>query len=193
MGRLCSISKFRANKYEVGRGLWKGIAVPSLMYGMDTVKWNKEEIDKMEVIQNRVGRLALGANSIVAVEAIRGDLGWSSFEERMYKAQLRYKVRLEKMDDDRWAKKIYKQTARTSKWMGNCVRVVNKCGLTRRYLDTEGHGREWNLAITHDDATDYTIENWKVLINQKVKEYGLKKWRVRMDNPEVLPTLKLYY
>ena len=191
-GRLCSIAKFRANKYEVGRGLWKGVAVPSLMYGMDTVKWSKEEIDKMEVIQNRVGRLALGANTIVAVEAIRGDLGWSSFEERMYKAQLRYKVRLEKMEDNRWAKKVYKLTARTSKWVGNCVRVVNKCGMARSYVNAEGRGREWNLALRPGDTTEYSVANWKVLINQKVREFGLKKWRKRMDNPEELPTLKLY-
>ena len=191
-GRLCAISKFRANKYEVGRGLWKGVAVPSLMYGMDTVQWSKEEMDRIEVIQNRVGRLALGANRIVAVEAIRGDLGWSSFEERMYKAKLRYKVRLEKMDENRWAKKVYKMTFGVSKWIGSCVRIVNKCGLARRYVGVEGRGREWNLALSPGDTTDYTVANWKVLVNQKVGEYGLQRWRARMDSPGELPTLKWY-
>ena len=73
-----------------------------------------------------------------------GDLGWSSFEERMYKAKLRYKVRLEKMDDNRWAKKVYKMTFGVSKWIGSCVRIVNKCGLARSYVGGEGRGREWN-------------------------------------------------
>ena len=26
---------FRANKYEVMRGLWKGLAVPTVMYGLE--------------------------------------------------------------------------------------------------------------------------------------------------------------
>ena len=36
-GRLCSMINFRANKYEVVWGIWKPIAVPSLLYGMDTI------------------------------------------------------------------------------------------------------------------------------------------------------------
>ena len=35
LGRLGSVARCRANKYEVVRGLWKGMAVPSLMYEMD--------------------------------------------------------------------------------------------------------------------------------------------------------------
>ena len=39
----------------------------------------RQKTNKLEVIQNRVGRLALGSNRMVGVEAIRGDMGWSSF------------------------------------------------------------------------------------------------------------------
>ena len=30
-GRLCSMANFRANKYEVVRGIWKTIAVPNIL------------------------------------------------------------------------------------------------------------------------------------------------------------------
>ena len=33
-GRLASVARWRANKYEVLRELWKTVAVPSLMYGI---------------------------------------------------------------------------------------------------------------------------------------------------------------
>ena len=33
-------------------------------------------LQKLEVIQNKDGRVALGANRYVSVEAIRGDMGW---------------------------------------------------------------------------------------------------------------------
>ena len=51
------------------------------------------------MIQNRVGRIGLGGNKYVAVEAIRGEMGWSSFKERGAKAILNFKVR---MDNNRW-------------------------------------------------------------------------------------------
>ena len=71
--RLGSAARFRANWYECFRGIWKNIAVPSIMYGKNVMKWTKGELDKLEVIQNKVGRMALGANRYVGVEAIRGD------------------------------------------------------------------------------------------------------------------------
>ena len=74
-GRLGSVARFRANRYECLRGIWKSMAVPSIMYGMNVMKWTKGELDKLEVIQNKVGRMALGANRYVGVEAIRGDMG----------------------------------------------------------------------------------------------------------------------
>ncbi|KAF2356543.1 Armadillo-type fold [Trinorchestia longiramus] len=82
-GRLSSVAKYRANKYECVRGIWKYVAVPSIMLGMNVMAWNGGDLEKLEVLQNRVGRLALGAPKWTAAEALRGDLGWSLFSERM--------------------------------------------------------------------------------------------------------------
>ena len=38
-GRLGSIAKLRANRYEIVRGMWKNIAVPGIMYGMNVLRW----------------------------------------------------------------------------------------------------------------------------------------------------------
>ena len=37
LGRLFSITNFRSNKYEVVRGSWKGVAVPGILYALDTM------------------------------------------------------------------------------------------------------------------------------------------------------------
>ncbi|KAF2351505.1 Armadillo-type fold [Trinorchestia longiramus] len=71
------------------------------MFGMDVMAWNGGDLEKLEVLQNRVGRLALGAPKWTAAEALRGDLGWSLFSERMVKAVLNYKVRIERMENKR--------------------------------------------------------------------------------------------
>ena len=59
----------------------------------------------LEIVQNRAARRGLGANRHVATEALRGEMGWSTFQERIDKTKLNYRVRLEHMSDKRWAKK----------------------------------------------------------------------------------------
>ena len=46
-------------------------------------------------MQNKIGRLGLGEKRMVGMEAIRGEIGWSTFEERILKSTLNYKIRLE--------------------------------------------------------------------------------------------------
>ena len=49
VGRLGSVARMRASKYDVLREVWKSVAVPSIMYGMDVITWSESEIDKLEV------------------------------------------------------------------------------------------------------------------------------------------------
>ena len=44
----------RACKNDMLRGVWKSVAVPSIMYGMDVTAWSKKEINKLDVGQNRI-------------------------------------------------------------------------------------------------------------------------------------------
>ena len=69
-GRLGSSLGFRANTYEIMRGMWKGVAVPSIMYGMEILTMTRTEIRSIETTQNKVARLGLGANKWVATEAL---------------------------------------------------------------------------------------------------------------------------
>ena len=117
------MAKCRANKYTGCRELWKGLAVPSIMYGVNVLTWNDSEVQKLDVIQNKVGRVALGANGYAGVEAVREDIGWSLFHERCVKGKLLYKIRMDKMEEDRWVKKIHLVTDNQSKWMKMCKRA----------------------------------------------------------------------
>ena len=74
------------------------------------------------------------ANKLVGIEALRADMGWSSFEERFYKGKLKYKIRLEEMGQERWARKIYLDRGNKSKWVLDCARIAKKCGFVRRWV-----------------------------------------------------------
>jgi thymidine phosphorylase len=80
LGILGSAAKVRASKYELLREVWKIEPVPSTMYGLDVRAYSDGELDKLDLVQNRVVRLALGAPRQTAVEALRGDMGWSTFK-----------------------------------------------------------------------------------------------------------------
>ena len=103
-GRL---ARYRANKYIVVRELWKTVAVPSTMYGMNIISWNEGDMQKFEVIQSKLSRVALGASGYAAVETLRGDMGWSTFSEKCMKGCIGYKIRIKRMSNKRWVKKAY--------------------------------------------------------------------------------------
>ncbi|KAF2367827.1 WD40 repeat [Trinorchestia longiramus] len=71
------------------------------MFGMNVMAWKGGDLEKLEVLQNRVGSLALGTPKWTAIGAIRGDLGCTLLSERMVKAVLNYKVRSEQMENKR--------------------------------------------------------------------------------------------
>ena len=186
-GRLASIARFRANKYVAVRELWKTMAVPSITYGMNVLNWSECELQKLEVIQNKVGRVALGANRYVSVEAIRGDMGWSTFSERSMKGNIMYKVRIERMQDDRWVKRVHKDSGRYSKWTKACKRLVRKCGLNcREDVFGRGHVIGWNVVCMSGEGGDWNIMRWKKVVNQKVRELGWRKWKSGMESKSTL-------
>ena len=189
-GRLGSVARFRANRYECLRGLWKSVAVPGIMYGMDVMRWTESELSKLDVTQNKVGRMALGANRWVGVEAIRGEMGWSLFGERVMKAVLAYKVRLDRMSYARWAKKVHLWNSRKSKWEKDCKRRARKCGYQCiRPQDVEAHGDVWRMVNERGEGPDWSVKKWKKKIDTRVKQIGLEKWRTGMSGKS---TLKWY-
>ncbi|KAG0717602.1 hypothetical protein GWK47_054088 [Chionoecetes opilio] len=171
VGRLGSVARCRANKYEVVRGLWKGVAVPSIMYGLETMVWSRKELDRLEVTQNKAGRIALGANRYVAVEAIRGDMGWSTFRERIAKAGLRYRARLQRMDDSKWASKVWDWNM-YGKWMKDSVKVERWTGELGMFVT--GVMRHGSMAVCKKE------------INRRVEEKGKEEWLRGMSEKSTL-------
>ena len=106
-GRINNMTKFRSNSYEIVRGLWKGVAVPNLMYNLEITNLKEIDIRGLETTQNKMARSGLGANKIAAVETLRGEMGWSTFKERIEKTKVNYRLRLEFSKNETWIKKIW--------------------------------------------------------------------------------------
>ena len=64
VGQLGRAARMRASKYDVLREVWKSVDVPSVKYGMEVIAWSEKEIDKLEVGENRVARMALNVQGM---------------------------------------------------------------------------------------------------------------------------------
>ena len=169
----------RSCKYDILREVWKSVAVPSIMYGMDVMAWSAKEISQLEVGQNRVARMALNAPRFAASEALRGDMGWSTFSERHMKATMSYRGRLEQMDNERLAKKVFMWNRWESKWDGFCRKMLDKCGIDA-----------WRLMHRIRDGLERNRKEWKTVVNKIVRERGLIIWRNGMEQKKTLEWYK---
>ena len=92
----------------VTRELWKGMAVPKIMYGAEVLGLKKNDLNQLDRIQNQIARFALGVPSYTATEALRGEMGWSLFSERHEKGLLKLGGRIELMNKDRMLRRVIK-------------------------------------------------------------------------------------
>ncbi|XP_018493844.1 uncharacterized protein LOC108863770 [Galendromus occidentalis] len=61
----------------------------------------------IESAQRQAAMWALGEPAcILANEFLKGELGWSTFEEREAKSKITYFKRIQEMPDERWAKRM---------------------------------------------------------------------------------------
>lgn len=82
------------NQYEVLRVLWKMVAVLGLTYAKAVLCLSTGIREFLERRQIEVGRMALGTHQQTPVEAIQGQLCWSTFTAREAVAKAAYENRL---------------------------------------------------------------------------------------------------
>ncbi|KAG0414046.1 hypothetical protein HPB47_008799 [Ixodes persulcatus] len=87
--------------------LWKAVHVPELTFANEIVCASADTRAWIERRQKDVGRQALNSHGNVAIEAIQGDIGWSTFEAREASSKQTYQGRLLHMDRRRWARRVF--------------------------------------------------------------------------------------
>ena len=76
------------NSMLIGKTFWKGLALPCLLYGTETISFNKTEIQNLQRLDNKAFRHILGVHTSTAVEFIRGEVGASSAKSRDAKTKI---------------------------------------------------------------------------------------------------------
>ena len=121
----------------------------------------RDEIDQLGVEQNRIARMALNAPRYASVEALKDDMGWSTFRERHMKAILRYKARLERMENTRIAQKIDLWNVSTN-WEKTCMNIADRSGMLVMWVHRFFEGRErlyeWKVMNRSREGLECDVE-----------------------------------
>ena len=78
------------NKLLIGKTYWKGVVLPTLLYGAPIIDWNEKEIEKLQKIENTVWRCILGGPGYTPNVVLRGEIGASTMKSRIIKSKLTY-------------------------------------------------------------------------------------------------------
>ncbi|XP_037557960.1 uncharacterized protein LOC119435064 [Dermacentor silvarum] len=156
------------SRYLMVRELWKSVHVPGLTFANSTICLTAPTRDWLERGQREVGRLALGCHGRVAVEAIQGDVGWSSFEAREAKSKIAFECRLRNMDDARWARRVFRYVylkGIQTQWRSRVQFLRRKYGLLN-YSETGGARCETAKGV-QDHVRETERELWKSAMASK--------------------------
>ena len=89
---------------DLAMSLWCNIAVPSLLFGCECVRFSQQVIENISRQQSAVGKFTLGLPTCAPNVSTPSILGLKSFKELLYSSQLKFFVRLFNQPNDRWSK-----------------------------------------------------------------------------------------
>ena len=163
----------RGNKYVVGREGWKGMVVNKLMYGCGALPWYQKECDDLEIKQNGISRWLRDVEN-VRNELIRGDTGWSTFEEREAKVMVEWMLRVvvEKNLMSEIGRACLIETGCKSRWWTRYRHICTKFGLME--LVNLIILRDVNGMVSLGMKMDRKV--WKKYISERIQEVGREAW-----------------
>ena len=128
------IAKDGPDVVDLAVSLWSNVAIPSLLYGCETVPFTKTMIDDIARQQSGVGKFNLGLPSCSPNISSSVILGLKPFKELLYAAQLKFYVRLSKQSNDRWSKDALRDNA-SGDWPSPYIKMLdaikNEVGMSR--------------------------------------------------------------
>ncbi|KAH6930787.1 hypothetical protein HPB50_018395 [Hyalomma asiaticum] len=158
------------NRFLLTRDLWKAVHVPGLTFANAVLCLNVTTRQWLERGQREVGRMALGCHGRVAIEAIQGDLGWSTFEAREARSKATYEGRLRLMDDERWPRRLFRYASLTgtpTQWYRRLGNLKRKFGMAKPVVEDRMY--KWAHAVKTQVCEEETEQHASPLRFHKTK------------------------
>ena len=110
--------------------LWETLAIPSILYGVEVFDMAESDKRKLETIERQVGRWEIGGEKGTGYEAIYGDLGWISLENRIIEKKLVFAGRVVSLEPERWARQAWNMAEEKGlPWVSKIIALTVEVGL----------------------------------------------------------------
>ena len=129
---------------DLAASLWLNIAIPSILFGCETVPFTSQVLEEVSRYQSSIGKFSLGLPSCAPNISGSVILGLKPFKQLLYSSQLKYYLRLTKMNDDRWAKDALYDNI-LGGWNSPYVRLLGD-------IRTEVGMTRWPVSVNHVDT-----------------------------------------
>ena len=176
--QTASVAARSCNRLMIGKTFWKGVALPSVLHSTEAIAFTKEEINKLQVIENRSYRIILRAPQFTPVCALRAEVGASSCYTRDIKSKLGYVKYIMKENGNPLIKEIFidmyeKQSTSWARTIKAYLKEVN--------LNIQGLKNTKNI-----DKVIKKIDSriWKEEIQKKVTLTYYNKFKTEIKNEE---------
>lgn len=87
---------------DVALATWSCVAVPSILFGCETIPFTNTKIEKLERIQCQVAKRVLGVPVSSPNVCTQTELGLRSLRHLLYERQLKYYTRVLHLPKERW-------------------------------------------------------------------------------------------
>ena len=88
----------------VSMATWETVAVPSILFGCDSILFSEAKIAELECIQARVAKMFLGVSKNTANICAQSDIGFKPLRLLLCLQQLKFYFRVLRLPNSRWVK-----------------------------------------------------------------------------------------
>ena len=156
---------------------WNNIAIPSILFGCESIIFKETNIAAIEAIQSSVAKSILGVGVNTVGICAQTELGMFPFRTLLYKSQLKFYFRVLSLPDSRWVKKAlldHLSLTWPSQYLANIVAIRNKVRLAfvppnTRYFDV--HMAQWSLSETNQILSQKSLPYVKQLLYYRRQPY----------------------
>ena len=156
---------------DLAVSLWMNVAMPSILFGSETIPFTQQSIEEISRNQSRVGKFSLGLPSCSPNISTAVILGLKSFKELLYSAQLKFYVRLSNQSNARWSKDALRDNI-SGGWPSPYIKMLSK-------IKQEVGMFKWPVSFRHVD----------IVLNHHFLESTNSEMR-RLNLPALLPLSK---
>ena len=140
---------------DVSLATWINIALPTILFGCESILFKESNILAIERIQAQVAKIVLGVSANTVNICAQTELGLFTFRHLLYRLQLKFYFRVLDLPDSRWVKQAlldHLALAWPSPYLAYITSIRQEIMLhfvppTMRYLNV--HLSQWSLSVTN--------------------------------------------